>query len=75
MAVGLQRGHEWEGEVIPPPPIVQPSHAPHDWRAVVNPRLRRLLLQGILPDDFLLMDMREIEELMQIIDDLDSVNN
>ncbi len=75
MSVGLKHSHYWEEDVVPPTPILQPGHAPHDWRAVVNPRLRRLLLQGIVPEEFLLMDMREIEELMQLLDDLDSLSN
>lgn len=76
MSVGLKHGYYWEEKIVPPPPPVSPpSHAPHDWRAV-NPRMRKLFLRGILPEDFLLADtneLNELEELMRLLDDLDNL--
>lgn len=63
--------------VPPPPPDEDVSHAPHDYRTVwraADPRLRRLLLRGILPEEFIAADASELQELFEILDDLDRLD-
>ncbi len=76
MSVGLKHSHYWEGPVTPPPPPPPDeatSHSPHDWRAV-NPRMRKRILRGVLPEEFALEDANELEELMRLLDDLDNLS-
>ena len=67
-----------DGPAAPvPPPDEAVSHGPHDYRMVwraADPKLRRLLLRGILPEEFLVADTNELQELFEILDDLDRLD-
>ena len=70
MSVGLKHSHYWEQQVPPP------AHSPHDWRAVwrtADPRLRKRLLRGILPEELEAMDTLEVDRLLNLLDDLDDL--
>lgn len=59
---------------IPPPapPAVGVSHSPGNWRTA-NPRIRKMLLRGILPKEFEQIDIDELEEITKLLDDLDNL--
>jgi hypothetical protein len=56
----------------PPPPPPSAAHSPGDWRTA-NPRLRRLLLRGILPEELELIDAQEMDRLLRFLDDVDDL--
>lgn len=59
----------WSTSAVAPPPVDTTNRSPGDWRAV-DPRIRRLILRGILPEEFEDVDMREILELTDDLDNL-----
>lgn len=68
MSVGLKHGYYWREKVVTP----TQSHGPHDWRAV-NPRMRKRILRGILPEEFEEEEKDEVQRLLNLLDDLDNL--
>lgn len=52
---------------IPPVPPSQAAHSPGNWRTA-DPRIRKMLLRGILRDEFESQELKELRELVELDD-------
>lgn len=67
--IDFSRLWSWTSRTVvpPPPPPEEGATSPHNWRAA-HPLIRRLFLRGILPEEFIEPDLRELHQITEILD-------